>query len=189
MAALGAMSLQNLGNVSPYILERANSLADFATSQGMDISIPAYGGFRSFATQQQLVAWRDAAVAKGSPSYAVAPAGKSNHEDLLGDGYGHAFDVKINYHAESSDDAAYRKLADFAPALGLRAGYYFHKSDPFHFEDARMKTNGTSWLLDPTGGTDTGAPSSSPTGAASWLLLLAVAFLGVLFLSFAAGGK
>lgn len=131
--------LDRLAGVLPELRAAELALRAYADRQGLVYELPRFGGLRTAAEQAQLVAWRDAAVARGEASYPVAPAGQSKH------GVGAAFDLKllrigtrdVAQLAPDRDamlDAAYRALADRAPTFGLKAGYYFPRSDPFHFE-------------------------------------------------------
>lgn len=138
-----AGSLGKLDGVLPETLAGAQALEQYANGLGIDLTIPDYGGFRTYAQQAQLVAWRDESVAKGGAFYAVAPAGSSDHEQ------GTAFDVQVvSVPSGMTSDQAYQTLADYAPQLGLTAGYYFgggppsKKSDPFHFQLASEPAGG-----------------------------------------------
>lgn len=190
----GAASLAKLSGAKPELIAALSGLeADF-NAQGGDLTVPDYGGFRSYATQAQLVQWRDQAVARGQPFYAVAPAGTSKHES------GEAGDVQVVRNPMGwSDDDSYHWLADRAPAHGLVAGYYFgggppsKKSDPYHFElgvvfpgvpDIRTLPDDTEaadvppWRTDDAGNFP--AAEGEAFGFASPVLLGAVAVVGVL---------
>jgi hypothetical protein len=126
-------SLAKLNGVDQALIDLIAQLeADF-NAIGGDLTVPDYGGFRTYETQAQLVKWRDETVAAGGAYYAVAPAGQSSHET------GRAVDVKVVTTPPGMSDP-YRWLADRGRAIGLVAGFYFHGgppakgSDPFHFE-------------------------------------------------------
>jgi hypothetical protein len=131
--------LDRLAGTLPELRDAELTLRAQAAELGIVYEIPAFGGLRTAAEQAQLVKWRDEAVARGEPSYPVAPAGASKH------GAGGAFDLRIlrvgardtsrtSPDKDAALDAAYRQLADRADRAGLRAGYFFSRSDPFHFE-------------------------------------------------------
>lgn len=131
----GATSMSRLSGALPQTIQAAVALERAVNEAGGDLTVPDYGGFRTFDQQAQLVRWRDEAVARGEPSYAVAPAGSSEHET------GRAFDVHVVRPVTGlTADQTYRWMADQAPRFGLRAGYWFGggppslRSDPFHFE-------------------------------------------------------
>lgn len=129
---------------------------------GFAIDVPSFGGFRSLEDQQQLEQWRADSVKTGKGDYAVARPGTSKHER------GEAFDVRIP--GATGDDPRYKVLADYAPEIGLRAGYYFktsHGNDPFHFELA-TSARPLVQTLDPltvlaTNGDDSGSASDGST--------------------------
>ncbi len=174
MAPLGTTSLSRLVGVKSQTRDRAIMLAEYATQIGGDVGIAEYGGFRDAATQAQLVKWRDDSVAAGGPFYAVAPPGHSAHET------GDAFDLQWNDAPDGWTMAQFQKeLADYAPELGLRAGYYFHGgppnkgADPNHFENA---------TIEPDTGVE-GVTPAEPSGSASSTLVAGLAvLLGVLLL-------
>jgi len=121
------MSLSSfLQGVLPQTAAGADALDQAAQGLGYTLSVPDFGGLRTEAQQTQLQTWEQQSCATGQGCYAVAPPGSSFHE------CGAAFDVQIV--SGGSSDADYRALADLAPSVGLRAGYYFAQSDPFHFE-------------------------------------------------------
>lgn len=132
--------LDRLGGALPELREAELRLRAEADALRLVYELPAFGGLRTEAEQATLVRWRDEAVARGEPWYPVAAAGSSKH------GVGAAFDVKIVRLASGRDtsrtspdkdaelDRAYRALADRAKGAGLVPGYYFARTDPFHFE-------------------------------------------------------
>lgn len=148
--------LNRLEGCLPELKAAELKLREIADSMNLVYRIPPFGGLRTDAEQAQLVEWRDQAVtraveearrkgqnvetARSQAWYPVADVRRSKH------GVGAAFDIQIVRlqtgrdttnsapHKDAELDAAYRKLADRASAAGLRAGYYFRSSDPFHFE-------------------------------------------------------
>lgn len=94
---------------------------------GMAYNLPEYAGVRTPAQQAQLVQWRDEAVAQGQRWYPVAAPGNTYHE------YGAAFDITITTPANPGD-AEYVLAAEVGTGVGLTAGYFFKRPDPFHFE-------------------------------------------------------
>lgn len=143
MAALSSLSLSMLDGVKPITRSRAIQLAEEVTRRGGDIGIDRIKQLRTPEFQAQLVKWRDDSVATGGAYYPVAPVGSSNHET------GDAFDVDWNRAPAGVSMAVFQKqIADFAPSIGLRAGYYFgggppsRKSDPFHFENIEVDARG-----------------------------------------------
>lgn len=135
MAPLGTRSLALLAGVKRQTLDRANALADYATSLGGDIGI--LSGLRSYEKQAQLYADSLAAEAAGQPHLPAAAPGTSAHET------GDAFDVTFNVVPPGMTlDQFQRALADYSRTIGLKPGYYFHDAqgkadpDPPHFQNA-----------------------------------------------------
>ena len=148
MASYTNAELARLDGTLPETRAKERTLRDRAERElGIVYVIPPYGGERTPADQAQLVKWRDEAVAAAREKarragksaaeieragkaawYPVAPVASGKHPK------GGAFDVKIVKHRETTNDRAYRKLADLARSIGLTAGYYFSRPDPFHFE-------------------------------------------------------
>lgn len=178
MAELGATSLGRLEGVKPATLARANALARLATQHGFDIGIAEYGGLRDLATQQQLLKWEQDSVAAGGKPYAVATPGKSKHET------GDAFDIFIDVLPSTFPDkeAGYKFLADLAPSLGLRAGYYFSRKDEFHFENVDGSSAGLdTGLMDDTGDvTDDEGTVIVPSGFTTVGVIAALVIAGVI---------
>jgi hypothetical protein len=191
----GTTSLARLSGAKPELVAALSGLeADF-NAQGGDLTVPDFGGFRTYGQQAQLVQWRDDAVARGDAFYAVAPAGTSKHER------GEAGDVQIiKSPAGWSEDGAYRWLADRAPAHGLVAGYFFgggppsQKSDRYHFElgavfpavpgildlpDDTSANDVPPWRTDEAGNFPVDG-ADQPTGAASMVTLATIALVGAL---------
>lgn len=128
---LTAKEAERVRLLLPTLKAKEVQLRQLAAANGIDYEIPAYGGVRTQADQAQLVKWRDEAVARGEPSYAVAPYGKSFHE------VGAAFDTKVTLRpASMSQDAAMRRLGELGESVGLVwGGRWSGKSnDPFHFQ-------------------------------------------------------
>lgn len=133
MAPFGAASLANLAGVKPITAYRAGQMAAYVTAHGGDIGIPADGGKRTLARQAQLVQYEQDSVAAGDPAYAVHSA-SATAPHVTGD----AFDVRVNTPMNGlTVDQTYLAMAQYAPTLGLIAGYFFKSvpSDPFHFEN------------------------------------------------------
>jgi hypothetical protein len=121
-----------LGDVRPELLLQLLALQDSALQQlGYVLAVPVDGGTRTNARQAQLYA-DSLAQGGGVLAYPVAKPGSGRHE------YGAAVDLHIVAGGSDDDgrgsDDDYRALADVALQLGLVPGYYFEKSDPFHFQ-------------------------------------------------------
>ncbi len=128
MASLGTHSLAVLAGVAPATLAAARALADLASAHGADITITS--GLRTRTHQAQLYADSLANAHAGLPFLPAALPGRSLHER------GAAFDIAVLRPATGlTAEETYKLLADLAPTLGLRPGYYFRTvSDPVHFE-------------------------------------------------------
>jgi hypothetical protein len=163
MAAFGSVSLANLGAVKPITAYRANEMAAYVTAHGGDIGIPAYGGLRTMAQQAQLLKWEQDSVAAGGAPYAVhAPNASAAHTT------GDAFDVKVNTPMDGlTVDQTYLAMAQYAPTLGLTAGYFFKSvpSDPYHFENTDRSLNAAPNTAGSTPATPDGTanPDGTPT--------------------------
>jgi hypothetical protein len=147
--AYTAEELGRLSGVLPELLEKERALRLEAATVGIVYVIPPFGGLRTERDQAQLLQWRADSVANArrdgfttsdgrflppgeaaatAASYPVAPIDQTFHAQ------GAAFDIRITAHNEAHDDSAYRRVAHIGRGLGLRPGYFFSKSDPFHFE-------------------------------------------------------
>ena len=193
----GTTSMTRLSGVLPETLAAAVELERRFNAAGGDLTIPEYGGFRGNGIQAQLYQWMLDSIAKGTGAYAVAPPGDSKHER------GEAFDARVIRNPSGwSEGQSYKWLADQAPSIGLRAGYYFgggppsKKADIFHFELSSRPpavpdyssdvptADAPPWstavdgpppvdgLPDDTGGT-------GPSGFASGTAVIAIAVLGL----------
>jgi hypothetical protein len=121
-----------LGDVRPELLQQLLALQDSALQQlGYVLAVPVDGGTRTNARQAQLYA-DSLAQGGGVLAYPVATPGSGRHE------FGAAVDLHIIAGGSDDDgrgsDDDYRALADVALQLGLVPGYYFDKSDPYHFQ-------------------------------------------------------
>jgi hypothetical protein len=116
----------------PDLIAAAEELHARAVAElGFDFTVPEYGGLRTLADQEQLVRWRDEAVAAGGAYYAVAPYGQSRHE------LGGAFDARPNGAREGdASDPRLAKLGALAESMGLVWGgrWLGKKCDPWHYE-------------------------------------------------------
>jgi hypothetical protein len=131
MAALTLAERARLALALPPLIAAEAKLRTLAAAEGIEYTIPAYGGVRTEADQAQLVRWRDEAVAAGEPSYQVAPFGKSYHE------VGAAFDTAITKRpASMSLDTARTRLGRLGESIGLTWGGSWTPGnrDIFHFE-------------------------------------------------------
>jgi hypothetical protein len=129
---LDTTSLTRIAGCLPDLQTAAQQLHDAAVDQlGYGFTVPDYGGLRTLADQQQLVKWRDEAVAAGQPYYQVAPYGQSRHEK------GGAFDA-LPDGAKQGDtsDPRLAELGALGESLGLTWGGRWEgkKNDPWHFE-------------------------------------------------------
>lgn len=138
MATLTTTEQHRLGLIRPELMQKLLQLMDQAGAQlGLRLAVPDQGGLRSTARQQALYADSLAQGGGSTLAYPVARPGYSFHE------YGAAFDLHILDGKDTNEN--YQALADLARSLGLRAGYYFKNSDPYHFEldetllDAQMR--------------------------------------------------
>lgn len=129
---LDTASLTRIAGCLPDLQTAARQLHDAAVDQlGFGFAIPDYGGLRTLADQQQLVKWRDEAVAAGQPYYQVAPYGSSRHER------GGAFDALPDGAAQGdTSDPRLAQLGALGESMGLIwGGRWTGKShDPWHFE-------------------------------------------------------
>lgn len=153
MAPLGTRSLSLLVGVKQQTRDRANALADYATSIGGDIGI--ISGLRTYAQQAQLKADSDAAEKAGIPHLPAAAPGTSAHET------GDAFDVSFNVIPDGMTLADFQAaLADYARTIGLKPGWDFHDNqgrphaDPPHFQNAVIEPDQAGTTSG--GGLDTG---------------------------------
>jgi hypothetical protein len=191
MADFGSTSLSRLEGVKLITLYRAVAMAEYVTRHGGDIGIPDYGGLRTMEQQAQLLKWEQDSVARGEKPYAVhTPNRFAAHTT------GDAFDVRVNVAMDGlTVEETYKAMADFAPTLGLTAGYYFKTvpPDPFHFEnkDRSLYDAPADVGVDPVPATPDGtpvdaegAPMDTPsTGAASVPAITAVAIVGLILLA------
>ena len=122
-----ATNNNTLAGSLPELATAHDALASAAADMGILFHIADYGGLRDEATTEQLIAWRDQAVAAGQDYYRVAPYGHSYHD------FGGAFDVRVDDDGGLADPLAV--LGRLAPAAGLRWGGTFPPpADTPHFE-------------------------------------------------------
>lgn len=146
-----------------------------AAAEGIVIAVANFGGARTSAIVEQLLAWRDEAVANGEPSYRVAPYGKTYH------GYGGAVDFHVESHpATMSESQAYARVGALARPHGLVWGGTFSApADIYHLQSqqtlAQLAPRWDAWVA---------SPEYPRMGAAEWSVLAVVALLAILFVLF-----
>lgn len=156
----------------------------FEAATGLQSTVPAYGGVRTPAEQQQLLDWRKEA----DESYAVGGTETSRHV------YGGAFDLHILRGGAKVDGwkgghiaPEYVKLGELGEALGLTWGgrWAGSRADPYHFQLTEPLTQArTAWAAH-VGRLDQPARLALSGGDASpkWGLIAALAIGAYLLLS------
>lgn len=163
-----------------YVLSRTSlafqQLQEQLASQGIEIGIADFGGFRTPADTTRILDYRqteyDQAIAVGSiPSSMtidqfrpIAPYGHSFHD------YGAAFDIRLKSIPDGmTTDQAFTFAGALAPSLGLRWGGTFHNGDARHFELDVSLSEARSLFQTETGTVDTSGAAGAGGDASAML--------------------
>lgn len=133
--------MTTLAGCLPELIAAEAKLREKANGLGILYTIADYGALRSKAIVDQLLKWRDEAVAAGEPSYRVSGYTHGYHPR------GAAFDIRITNwpHQKMSSNQAYALLGQLAPTCGLRWGGHFPApADIYHFELAITLSDATT---------------------------------------------
>lgn len=159
----------------PNVQEAERKLRADAAAIGIEYKIADFGGVRNLDIVNQLIAWRDEAVARGEDYYRVAPFNKTKHA------LGSAFDIRVTKRpAGMSTSEAYAKLGALARPHGLIWGGTFSSpADPYHFESQlsleKLSARWQEWVK---------SAAYPRMGFADWTVLVVIAVAFLLFLSF-----
>lgn len=165
----------------PGVQKAVTGLRADARVIGIETEVKDFGGARDETIVTQLLAWRDANVAKGRPWYRVSPFKNTYHAR------GGAIDLKVTARpAGMSLTDAYAALGKIAPRHGLVWGGTFKpvagqtaatSLDPYHFQSAqsldRVTARWNEWVK---------SPEFPRRGAAELAVIVALVVLALVFL-------